>query len=172
VKALTLWEPWASAMAWGLKRVETRSWGTSFRGPMAITAAKRDTEEEREWLIEMTRRHRENFSAFTDFSGDNESGRHRLGFGRALCWGNLVNCVRIGPRFREGISQLEHDWGDYSDGRYAWVFDNVMTHPVGIPVRGFQQIWNLPEPIAEQLVRESVEDFTDVFVLRKSEDPR
>ncbi len=40
VKALTLTQPWASLVAVGAKRIETRSWSTSYRGPLAIHAAK------------------------------------------------------------------------------------------------------------------------------------
>ena len=40
MKAISLWQPWASAMALGLKRNETRSWETLVRGPIAIHAAK------------------------------------------------------------------------------------------------------------------------------------
>jgi len=35
MKALTLYQPFASLVALGLKQVETRSWRTSYRGPLA-----------------------------------------------------------------------------------------------------------------------------------------
>jgi len=41
MKALTLWQPWASLIAVGAKRIETRSWSTKYRGPLAIHAAAR-----------------------------------------------------------------------------------------------------------------------------------
>lgn len=34
MKAVTLWQPWASLVAAGVKRIETRSWKTSYRGPL------------------------------------------------------------------------------------------------------------------------------------------
>ena len=40
MKALTLTQPWATLIAVGAKRIETRSWGTSYRGRIAIHAAK------------------------------------------------------------------------------------------------------------------------------------
>ena len=40
-RTLSLWQPWASMIAVGLKRHETRSWETSYRGLLAIHAAKR-----------------------------------------------------------------------------------------------------------------------------------
>lgn len=39
-KILTLSQPYASLVALGAKRIETRSWRTSYRGPLAIHAAK------------------------------------------------------------------------------------------------------------------------------------
>src|SRR6202030_3531482 len=41
MKTLTLTQPWATLVALGAKRIETRSWRTSYRGPLAIHAAKR-----------------------------------------------------------------------------------------------------------------------------------
>lgn len=41
MKALTLWQPWASLIAIGAKTIETRGWSTSYRGPLAIHAAQR-----------------------------------------------------------------------------------------------------------------------------------
>ena len=41
MKALTLWQPWASLVALGLKTIETRGWRTNYRGPLLIHAAKR-----------------------------------------------------------------------------------------------------------------------------------
>ncbi len=41
VRAITLWQPWASLVALGLKRFETRSWPTNYRGKLLIHAATR-----------------------------------------------------------------------------------------------------------------------------------
>lgn len=41
MKALTLHEPWATLVALGVKTIETRSWSTAYRGPLAIHAALR-----------------------------------------------------------------------------------------------------------------------------------
>src|SRR5690348_441422 len=40
MKAITLTQPWATLVAVGEKRIETRSWSTSYRGLLAIHAAK------------------------------------------------------------------------------------------------------------------------------------
>jgi hypothetical protein len=38
MKALSLWQPHATLVAIGAKPYETRSWETSYRGPLAIYA--------------------------------------------------------------------------------------------------------------------------------------
>lgn len=40
MKALTIHQPWASLIAAGVKTIETRSWSTRHRGPLAIHAGK------------------------------------------------------------------------------------------------------------------------------------
>lgn len=42
MKALTLHQPWATLVALGIKTVETRSWYTPYRGPLAIHAGLKD----------------------------------------------------------------------------------------------------------------------------------
>ena len=39
MKAITIWQPWATLLPLGVKLYETRSWATSYRGPIAIHAA-------------------------------------------------------------------------------------------------------------------------------------
>ena len=46
IRALTLHQPWASLIAWGVKRYETRPRPLSYRGPLAIHAAKVWTQEQ------------------------------------------------------------------------------------------------------------------------------
>lgn len=41
IRTLTLWQPWASLVALGVKTIETRSWSTRHRGPLYIHAAAR-----------------------------------------------------------------------------------------------------------------------------------
>ena len=41
MKALTLYQPYASLIAVGAKTIETRSWGTSYRGGLLIHAGKK-----------------------------------------------------------------------------------------------------------------------------------
>src|SRR5581483_12013186 len=45
MKCISLYQPWATLVACGQKRYETRSWSTAYRGALAIHAAKKWSEE-------------------------------------------------------------------------------------------------------------------------------
>ena len=51
IPCLSLWQPWASLIAIGAKHIETRHWKTDYRGPIAIHAAKRWTQEEIDFAL-------------------------------------------------------------------------------------------------------------------------
>jgi len=45
LKALSLQQPWASLIADGCKTIETRTWTTKYRGPLAIHVSQRKYED-------------------------------------------------------------------------------------------------------------------------------
>lgn len=46
IKAISLHQPWASLIAMGFKKFETRSWGTNYRGKLVICAALKNTKQQ------------------------------------------------------------------------------------------------------------------------------
>lgn len=84
MKALSLWQPHAHAIAVGIKPYETRGWSTRYRGPLAIHAALR---------------------TWTDIGGWHDEARLKLArweglvgkipmvFGAVVCVADLVDCV-------------------------------------------------------------------------------
>jgi len=40
MKAISLLQPWATLVVTGVKTIETRSWGTKYRGPILIHASQ------------------------------------------------------------------------------------------------------------------------------------
>lgn len=59
LRALTVRQPWAWAIAKGFKDVENRSWTTTYRGPMVIHAAKAWDDRNIDALREVVGRARE-----------------------------------------------------------------------------------------------------------------
>jgi hypothetical protein len=138
MKALTLTQPWASLIAVGAKEIETRSWYTSYRGPLIIHAAKGFPKWARETCSEQ---------AFSDALGGAKA--EDLPVGRAVCRVSLLACIPTShlskaefvlghkPRLRE----LE--FGDFGDGRYAWIMQ-LAERLESAPVSGSLGIWEWP----------------------------
>lgn len=129
MKALSLWQPWASAIAVGAKTIETRSWWTPYRGALAIHAAKTDNAELREFFTwdacQSLRRH---YPTFDD-----------LPFGAIVATCRLVECLKTTDI--DGLTTQERALGDYTAGRYGWVLAEIRMLPLPIPARGAQQLW-------------------------------
>jgi hypothetical protein len=56
----------------------------------------------------------------------------------------LVDCVRIHEI--EPSSEQERAFGDYSEGRFAWLLSDVVPLPFPIPVKGALGIWEWAPP--------------------------
>lgn len=132
MKALTLWQPWASLIQWGEKQYETRSWMTTYRGPLAIHASKNKEGWE---VCSVNSFYREALACASIQHFDN------LPLGVVLCIVDLTDIVTT-ESLKWKISQSEEQFGDYSSGRYAWKLENVQVLDQPIPCRGFQQLWD------------------------------
>lgn len=96
MKAITLWQPWATLIALGAKTIETRSWSTSHRGPIAIHAAQRVTGRRGD-VTELGA-----YSIERDAAGLLLRGPiahpYRLPLGEVVATANLVECVPMVER--------------------------------------------------------------------------
>lgn len=151
MKAVSLWQPWATLIAAGAKRVETRSWppphdvlGTR----VAIHAAKgglplRD-QAEIIGLPEFAPPLREalGLAAHTPPAAISQA----LPRGAIVCTVHLARAVPITPdraaRLRD-TNPAEFAFGDYTAGRWAWVLEDAQ--PLGpLPFRGAQGFFQIP----------------------------
>lgn len=135
MKALSLWQPWASAIALGLKTIETRSWSTAYRGPLAIHAARRrlTPAEEAELHSLIT-------EVFDAGSAQLPSGSWPFQYGAIVATCELVE-VRPAWRDDPNLTAQERRWGDFSPGRFAWVLADVKRVETVEPARGRQGLW-------------------------------
>lgn len=160
MKALTLTQPYATLIAIGAKRIETRSWSTAYRGPLAIHAAKGlgpvggkvglmnhcRTEPFRSVLV-----------------GAGYLGTPALPLGAIVAVCELKAIARIdyfkadsdaiyqpgweGPFLNFGIGgsplpdEPELSFGNYAVGRYAWELINIRALPEPIPAKGALSLW-------------------------------
>jgi|ERR1035437_3790402 hypothetical protein len=171
MKALTLYEPWASLISIGAKTIETRSWSTSYRGPLAIHAAKRkpapwwvheaierdpaQLRNSEPWFDELER-----FCHFDEMSDGWSAYTWARPLGAVVATCELVDvvpvehlclCADVGERGWAHQSVLptfplidpdQLPYGDYTPGRFAWLLAEI--HPVfSIPAKGKQGLWEL-----------------------------
>ncbi len=151
MKAVSLWQPWASLVAIGVKRIETRSWPTSYRGPLAIHATKRWTRDVRRLCLTS------HFAKALEEGGLKAAGRASelclpLGMIVAVC--ELAHCVEIPAgckvEWRQGEflppEGMEFHFGNYTPGRFAWILESVRRLDKPIATAGFQRMFNWTPP--------------------------
>jgi hypothetical protein len=152
LKAITLWQPWASLVAIEQKRVETRSWPTNYRGPLAIHAAAKLPAKwlgQSRHLTEFRDELADCFNAKRD--RDDRTGLHvddvirALPYGAVLCVVNLVAVCETGTVY-DDLGTREHIFGNYEDGRYAWFLEMVEKFEKPIPAKGNRMLWNWKPP--------------------------
>jgi hypothetical protein len=142
VKAISLWQPWATLIAIGAKSFETRSWKTPHRGLLAIHASG-NTEN----LTIIRQAPFANVLRNAKIFNPSE-----LPLGSLLC---LVNLVDIYPTdSMPPISAQERAFGDYSPGRYAWKLEVVRIFETPLRQKGMQGVWALQPGLAARVLRE------------------
>lgn len=151
MKCLSLWQPWATLVVIGAKRIETRGWSTRYRGPLAIHASKRFAQDERQICMEPT------FSSALVSAG--HSKLRDLPLGAVIGTVMLVDCIEIpagtpceDKLLGDGILVRgvklppdgdECDFGNYLPGRFAWVLDEPLRFPQPLPYRGAQGLFEI-----------------------------
>ncbi len=137
IRGLTLTEPWATLVVLGEKQIETRSWSTNYRGLLAIHAAKKFPAWARDTCLE---------EPFLSSVGPIPE---YLG-----CILGVVQLAHISATERLRRYQLpsekERAFGDYANGRFAWMLAGAKMLDNPIPCRGMLGLWKVPLQIAQQ----------------------
>lgn len=176
MKALSLTQPWATAIALGSKRVETRSWATRYRGLVAIHAAKGYRVGDLiyygccwNWCGALW--------ATGKRLGDRQPLEDVLPFGAIVAVAKLVACRRtedftVGeldtPRRPAGaepdVAQFyewtERQMGDFSPGRFGFALDAVIPLRAPVPCKGALGLWTVPRDVqllVEEFARQPAE---------------
>lgn len=181
MKTITLTAPYGSLIALAQRRpdlgkhIETRVWGTSYRGPLAIHQAlglgpvggRRGLlgliEREPFWSA-LREAHAVQFGDERHYPGDAETIANELPSGAIVAVCRLFDCVptekvsSIGwsryqyPATDDAIqwhmTDQERAFGDYSAGRYAWLLADICALPEPIPARGALGLWNYDEELS------------------------
>lgn len=164
MQAITLWQPWATLIALGLKKIETRSWpppevdpaGTACqvwrKHGLAIHAARHTPTFELRWAFRnpYIRQALANYG-ITEGNWTGTAGS--LPQGAIVAVATLTACAptdQAGDRYP--VTPLEQACGNYTPGRWAWLLGDVINlndHPVA--ATGRQRIWTVPLHVVAQL---------------------
>lgn len=136
IKAISLYQPWASLMSLGAKHFETRSWGTRYRGLVIICASK---------TIEVDWRNVAFIAAMREAGIENPN---KLPLGMALGIGELVGSFKAETVYPH-ISESERLFGNYADGRFALEVRNMKAFVKPVPVRGQLGLWDWKLPVPD-----------------------
>lgn len=140
IKAITLYQPWATLVAIGAKRFETRDWGPEdYRGPLAIHAGKKTDNLARFWD--------DPFCEVLKAAG--YDGPEDLALGAVVCVASLDEVLDTNlDATILSVAKLPHegDFGDFGPGRWAWALSNVKRIEPPITARGYQKLWDWDAP--------------------------
>ncbi len=127
-KGLTLHQPWAILTVLGEKHVETRSWKTKYRGPIAIHSSS--TLPGYALALALSD------SYFVTALGKYPIERVALG---AII--GTVTLVAIERTQDVIVGGKERAFGDYTPDRWAWLFDNPVHFEEPLPWKGALGLW-------------------------------
>lgn len=141
MKAITIHQPWASLIAIGAERYETRSWKTVHRGYIAIHASQMWSKEQ-EFVWNKLR--------------DMPETAHIpeiAPLGAIICVCELVNCIPV-EQIRDQLSHDDKIWGRHEDGWYVWELRvmKILREPVPAPSKNGLWTWEYDLPSAKPKV--------------------
>jgi activating signal cointegrator 1 len=142
MKTLSLTQPWATLVALGAKRIETRSWATAYRGNLAIHASKGFPKYAKDFA------HEPPVSVLLCMDYE-----YPLGAVIATC--RLVSClptkelqanrvIMMDPAARCGdfeMTDQERRFGDYTPGRWAWLLADIKAI-APVAAKGMLGLWD------------------------------
>ncbi len=137
MKALSVWQPWASLIVSGKKKIETRPWPApySIRGQrIAIVSTKVIRADQRKASEEPS------FQAHYADAG--LPPLNELPMGCVLGTVVVETCREIDSELMEELDENEEAFGWYRPGRFAWLLREPELFDRPVPARGGQGAWN------------------------------
>ena len=148
MKAITIWQPYASLIATGIKQYETRSWSTNYRGKILIHSAKRPVSL---WLSILWK------NAHLLDGRMIACNASALPLGAIVAIADLVDCLEISETESLGkinkFSQTEAEiyCGKWEAKTFAWKLENIQPITIPVSAKGYQGLWNPPDEIRNAL---------------------
>lgn len=151
MKTLSILQPWASLVALGHKKIETRSWNTKYRGELLIHAS-------------LGSKHIQKF--MNDNYDFMNNGVYIQWMDKVLPHGAIIGKVNLidtistnklmlpetdtvihlfddeeTPIFEYNLTEQELAFGDYSPNRFGWLLSDPVLFDEPIPCKGKLGLW-------------------------------
>jgi activating signal cointegrator 1 len=139
MKALSLYQPFATLVVLGKKRCETRGWHTEYRGPLLIHASRTFPEAARELC------RREPVRRLLTDAGIRDSSDLRRG--ALLGTVHVRNCVPAEEVDVSALRDLEQTLGDFGPGRWIWVLEQAARLVQPLPYLGRPGVFDVPDDL-------------------------
>lgn len=180
-RAISLHQPWASLVALGIKKYETRSWSTKYRGKLLICSTQAHsvtvglmkdadlvwaeypslypedmtnaTEPQKQLVKMLGWSWKENISLYHAKLCDYAKPSKYFDKGKVLCVVDLANCH---PMILNSVvpTDLERICGNWTPDRYALELVNLMPLPEPIPIKGKQGLWIPDSSMIQEVERQ------------------
>jgi hypothetical protein len=138
MKALTIRQPWAWAIARGYKPIENRVWNTNYRGPLAVHAALRWDEPAVDAVRFVRDLAREQGSTLPERLADDLP---MSGTGCVVAVAELVGVCCV------ALDGAPCDCGPWAmPGQHHWRLTHVQPLAESLPMRGRLGLWDLTLP--------------------------
>ena len=124
MKAISLWQPWASLMADGRKKIETRHW----RPPM--------------WLLKQPLAIHATMKVDSDACEDFGYDPLTIPRGCIVAIVRLDDFVKFGENAWREFGRPETEYGDFDMGRFGWRCALLEKLNPPVAAKGFQGIWD------------------------------
>ena len=139
MKAISIWQPWASALFTPLKKIETRHWSAPLGlvgQRFAIHAAKKRDGDGVDFWDSLDMHERDEFArvGFESF--------YDLPFG-ALIGSVVLEKCRPTEELCISPGTDEYEWGNHARGRFGWVLKDPIRFEVPISCVGRQGFFNV-----------------------------
>lgn len=149
MRVLTLTQPWATLIAVGAKRIETRGWRSPFVGDIAIhAAAGLGPVGGVTGLLELCA----TFPFSTALAGHGLSAGD-LPRGAVVCVARVERYERMTPRSIAELGPVERVFGHYAPGRWAWHLADVRPLARPLPMRGSLGLTHVADHQSRQIAR-------------------
>jgi hypothetical protein len=136
MKAISIQQPYASFIGAGLKKYETRTWKTDYRGDLLICSGLKKGKN-----LKIVYH---NFKLlFNHESYELPLLYDRLPFGKALAIVELTDCVLMTDIFIQSQTHSERSLGHWELGNYAWELKTKKIISSSIQIKGQLGLFNV-----------------------------